>query len=73
MDQEFKKLIDTGKKLGSMTLDVIELLLVARKADMAQRKAAEAYISLFEEQRGQVKTEEDWKVLYNGVKKRLTV
>ncbi|AXH66678.1 hypothetical protein SEA_SPILLED_221 [Streptomyces phage Spilled] len=73
MNQELKNIVDTGKKLGNMTLDVIELLLVARKADMAQRKAAEAYISMFEEQRGKVKTEQDWKILYNGVKKRLTV
>ncbi|AXH70036.1 hypothetical protein SEA_BATTUTA_212 [Streptomyces phage Battuta] len=73
MNKELKNIVDTGKKLGNMTLDVIELLLVARKADMAQRKAAEAYISMFEEQRGKVKTEQDWKILYNGVKKRLTV
>jgi len=73
VNKELKNIVDTGKKLGNMTLDVIELLLVARKADMAQRKAAEAYISMFEEQRGKVKTEQDWKILYNGVKKRLTV
>ncbi|AXH67356.1 hypothetical protein SEA_WOFFORD_216 [Streptomyces phage Wofford] len=73
MDKELKKFVDSLKDVGSMTLDALEIALLARKADPAQRKAAEAYVSMFEEQRGKIKTQEDWKRLYNGVKKRLTV
>ncbi|WXW92676.1 hypothetical protein SEA_ENYGMA_224 [Streptomyces phage Enygma] len=73
MKDELKKALDAAKTVGDMTLDTIELLLIARGAEPAQRKAAEAYIHAFEEQHGTVKSPEDWKLLYNGVKKRLTV
>ncbi|AXH66931.1 hypothetical protein SEA_STARPLATINUM_223 [Streptomyces phage StarPlatinum] len=73
MSTDFKKFVEAGKILGTMVLDVAELVLLARKADTAQRKAAEAYMSAYEEQKGKVKSKEDWTVFYNGVKKRLTV
>ncbi|QAY08838.1 hypothetical protein SEA_BOOMERJR_213 [Streptomyces phage BoomerJR] len=73
MNSDLKRVVEAGKFLGTVALDTAELALLLRNADTAQKKAAQAYLSAFEEQRGKCKTQEDWKMLYNGVKKRLTV
>lgn len=66
-------LADTLKKLGNISLDSLELVLLARKADENQRSAATSYMNLYREQNGELDTSEKWKQFYTGVKKRLTV
>lgn len=70
--KELDKFVGALKTVGTVTLDVAELALLARSADDDQRKSAVSYMDAYEEQRGEVKPE-DWKHFYNGVKKRLTV
>lgn len=52
-------------------LDALEIILLARKADENQRKAALNYMRNFQEQKGDTDTHEKWLQYYNGVKKRL--
>lgn len=61
------------KLVGSITLDVAELTLLVRSASDDQRKSAVSYMDAYKEQRGEIKTEDEWTRFYNGVKKRLTV
>lgn len=71
--KELTSLTDKLKTVGSITLDVAELLLLVRKAEEDQRKRAVSYMDAHKEQRGEIKNEDDWRLFYNGVKKRLTV
>ncbi|QGH76466.1 hypothetical protein SEA_DAUBENSKI_195 [Streptomyces phage Daubenski] len=70
---ELDKVVDAAKLGGKVLLDTVELMLLTRSADEPQRKAAVAYMDAYKEQRGEVKTREEWQQFYNGVKKRLVV
>lgn len=61
------------KNLGVRSLDALELVLIARKSDESQRKAAVEYMKAYQEQNGYLDSNEKWKQFYTGVKKRLTV
>lgn len=73
MNEDLRKAVDTGKIVGGMILDLAELALLTRNADKSQRDSVNSYIKAYEEQNGKVRTKEQWKQFYNGVKKRLTV
>lgn len=60
-----------AKSVGTIVLDLSELFLLHRNANKEQRESVATYMKNYEDENGEVRTPEQWKLFYTGAKSRL--
>lgn len=69
---EITSLFGAIKKVGSMSMDTAELILMSRKVDKSRRREIASYIDAWKEKNGEVQNAEQWDSLYTELKKMLS-